>query len=82
MNQFTRIFPSDFGPQSKRQTEADLKKIKDGKMNLITEWDGCESTKDELRIMVHKEQIESVTLLKSTNELIILFYDQTKLRFI
>jgi len=79
MNPFTRIWPSDFGPLPKHQTEDDFQKIKDGKMDLIDEWNGDKRIKEKLRIEVHKGSVESVTLTKGTNELEILFYDQTKL---
>ena len=82
MNPFTRIWPSDFGPLSKHQTEADLKKTKDGKMNLIDEWNGKKSIKEKLCMCVHQGLIESVTLHKDTNELEVLLYEKTKLRYI
>ena len=80
MNPFTRIWTSDFGPTSKHQTEADFKKIKDSKMDLIDEWNGDKRIKEKLWMEVHKGSIESVTLHMPTNELEILFYDQTKLK--
>ena len=48
-------------------------------MDLIDKWNGDKRIKEKLWMEVHKGSIESVTLHKDTNELEILFYDQTKL---